>query len=144
MNRVSILVFAFAAILAAQDKITVPLSSPSQPATVNARLISGSIAVTGGAGPQVVVESQAASRDRDRKNNPLSDAIRAQIQAATGGRGRDRDTAIPPGMHRIDTGGHGFNVEEDHNVVTVIPDNDGRGMNLALQVPVNTSVELKT
>jgi hypothetical protein len=144
MNRVSILVFAFAAIVAAQDKVTVPLSSPSQPATVKARLISGSITVTVGTGPQVVVESQAGSRDSDRRNDSLSAAIRAQIQAATGGRGRDRDTAIPPGMHRIDTGGRGFNVEEDHNVVTVIPDSGGHGMNLALQVPVNTSVELKT
>jgi hypothetical protein len=126
MKRVLALVFSFtviAALAAAQDKVTVPLSSPGQPATVKARLISGSITVTAGTGPQVVIESEGG---RDR-----------------GSRREDRD-APPPGMHRIDAGGHGFNVEEDHNVVTVVPDLGGQGMNLTIQVPVNTSVELKT
>jgi Putative adhesin len=134
MTRISITGFCFtviAGIAAAQDKVTVPLSSPSQPATLKAHLISGSITVTAGAGPQVVIESEAGGREGDRGPR---------------GRGaRDRsDTAIPPGMHRIDAGGRGFSVEEDHNVVTVIPDNGGQFMNLTLQVPVNTSVELKT
>jgi hypothetical protein len=126
MKRVLVLVFAFAALAAAQDKVTVPLSNPSQPATLKAHLISGSITVTAGTASQVVIESQEESGGRDR------------------GRRRDRDGAVPPGMHRIDAGAHGFNVEEDHNVVTVIPDFGGQGMNLTIQVPVNTSVELKT
>ena len=133
MKRVLVLVFTFAAFVAAQDvaaqdKVTVPLSNPSQPVTVKAHLISGSITVTAGTGAQVVIESQEGSGDRDRDR----------------GRRRDRDGAVPPGMHRIDAGAHGFNVEEDHNVVTVIPDLGGQGMNLSIQVPVNTSVELKT
>jgi hypothetical protein len=122
----SILVFAFAAIAAAQDKVTVPLSNPAQPATVKAHLISGSITVMAGTGPQVIIESQEGARELDR------------------GRNRGRDSSVPPGMHRIDAGAHGFNVEEDHNVVTVIPDLGGQNMNLMVQVPVNTSVELKT
>jgi hypothetical protein len=127
MNRVSILVFGctvIAAIAAAQDKVTVPLSSPSQPATVKAHLISGSITVTAGTGSQVVVESEAGGRGRER--------------------GRASERNVPPGMHRIDVGARGFNVEEDHNVVTVIPDLGGQGMNLMVEVPVNTSVELKS
>jgi DUF4097 and DUF4098 domain-containing protein YvlB len=129
MKRASVLVFSFtvmAALAAAQDKVTVPLSSPGQPATVKARLISGSITVTAGTGPQVVIESQEAGDTR-------------------GPRHPDRvDRGVPPGMHRIDIGGRGFSVEEDHNVVTVVPDLGGQGMNLTIQVPVNTSVELKT
>jgi hypothetical protein len=126
MKRASVLIFSItvlAALAAAQDKVTVPLSSPGQPATVKARLISGSITVTAGTGPQVVIESQ------DRRGDRLS-------------RREDRD--VPPGMHRIDAGGRGFNVEEDHNVVTVIPDLGGQNTNLVIEVPVNTSVELKT
>jgi hypothetical protein len=126
MKRVTILVFSvtvLAAIAAAQDKVTVPLSSPSQPATLKVHLISGSITVTAGTGSQVVVDS-ARGGDRDR--------------------GRSRDRGVPPGMHRIDAGAHGFNVEEDHNVVTVIPDLGGQGTNLSIEVPVNTSVELKS
>jgi hypothetical protein len=126
MKRASVLIFYFTvitALAAAQDKVTVPLSSPGQPATLKARLVSGSITVTAGTGPQVVIESQ--ERDGDRRE-------------------RREDRNVPPGMHRIDGGGHGFNVEEDHNVVTVIPDFGGQGTNLSIQVPVNTSVELKT
>jgi hypothetical protein len=126
MTSVSILLFAFVALAAAQDKVTVPLSNPSQPATLKAHLISGSITVTAGSGSQVVIESQEGARERER------------------GRNRDRDGSVPPGMHRIDAGAHGFNVEEDHNVVTVIPDFGGQNINLAIQVPANTSVELKT
>lgn len=126
MKRFSVLLIAFAALAAAQDKVTVPLSNPSQPATLKAHLIFGSITVTAGSGSQVVIESQEGTRERER------------------GRNRGRDGNIPPGMHRIDAGAHGFNVEEDHNVVTVIPDLGGQGMNLVIQVPVNTSVELKT
>jgi hypothetical protein len=126
MNRISNLVLGFtlaAAIAAAQDKVTVPLSSPSQPATLKASLISGSITVTVGTGPQVVVESGSGGRERDR--------------------GRS-DRGVPPGMHRIDSGARGFNVEEDHNVVTVIPEFGGQNMSLLVEVPVNTSVNLKT
>ncbi len=126
MKRVLVLVFAFAALAAAQDKVTVPLSNPSQPATLKAHLISGSITVTAGTGSQIVIESQEGSGDRDRV------------------RRRDREAAVPPGMHRIDAGGRGFSVEEDHNVVTVIPDLGGQNTNLVIQVPMNTSVELKT
>jgi len=126
MNRITTLVIACAAASAAlaQDRVAVPLSSPSQPATVKARLISGSITITAGSGSEVVVETQASARP-----------------------GRERVTPPPPpGMHQIDVGGRGFSVEEDHNVVTVIPDMRGgrNGDNLTIQVPVNTSLELKT
>jgi hypothetical protein len=126
MKRAIVLIFSFtviAALAGAQDKVTVPLSSPGQPATVKARLVSGSITVTAGTGPQIVIDSQDTRGDR-------------------GSRRDDRN--VPPGMHRIDAAAHGFNVEEDHNVVTVVPDFGGQGTNLTIQVPVNTSVELKT
>src|SRR5580704_7947225 len=121
MTRSFVLILSLAAlatVAAAQDKVTVPLSSPGQPVTVKARLVSGSITVTAGTGPQVVIETEAGVKD---------------VQSALPGRD------VPPGMHRIDGGGHGFNVEEDHNVVTVVPDFGGVGINLKLQVPVNTS-----
>jgi DUF4097 and DUF4098 domain-containing protein YvlB len=48
-------------------------------------------------------------------------------------------------MHRIDADARGFNAEEDHNVVTINAERGGlNGMNLVIQVPANTSVELKT
>jgi DUF4097 and DUF4098 domain-containing protein YvlB len=116
---------ALAGILSAQDKVTVPLSAPNQPATIKAHLITGSITVTVGSGPQVVVESTKSSG------------------ASTPPRRRDRDTP-PPGMHRLDVGGGDLDVVEDHNVVTIKTGIPGRSESLSIQVPVNTSVELKT
>jgi hypothetical protein len=135
MLRTSLLIICFSAIAAAQgppappappggsgERVTVPLSSPGQPATVKARLIQGSITVTTGSNNQVIVETGSTSRREERDQ---------------------RDRNIPPGMHRIDAGARGFNVEEDHNVVNIIPDFGGN-MNLTITVPVNTSLDLKT
>ena len=134
INRTTLLSATAAAILGAQalnaqqGKITVPLSSPSQPATIKARLVTGSITVVGGSGSQVVIES-TESNDRDRAR----------------GRDRDRDGAVPPGMHRLDVNGGDLDVVEDHNVVTIKAGMGGvRNEHLVIQAPVNTSVELKT
>ena len=121
MNFFAVLLFTFAATAAAQDKVTVPLSDGSQPATVKARLLSGSITVTVGTGSQVVVEAESARSGRE----PIPPT-----------------PPPPPGMHRIDGNRFGFTAEEDHNVVTI-----GGGlnhMNLTIQVPANTSLELRT
>src|SRR5580658_4392059 len=107
MTRTFVLNFTFlalATLAAAQDKVTVPLSSPGQPVTLKAHLVSGSITVTAGTGPQVVIESQEGPKDGGRGPGAIGAIIRGQIQSALGGGDGDRDNSIPPGMHRIDTG----------------------------------------
>jgi hypothetical protein len=113
------LICVCAGTLSAQDKVTVPLSSPSQPAIVKARLIMGSITITAGNAGQVVVESESRGPAR-RRDNP------------------------PPGMHRLDAGGAGLNIEEDHNTVMIGTSGPGLNAGLVIQVPVNTSVQLRT
>jgi hypothetical protein len=125
--RFAVFLLACAGTGAAQDKITAPLSSPGQPATVTARLVSGSIVVTPGNAGEVVVESVA----RDAQS------------VSTRGRQRERDTP-PPGMHRLDVGNGGLNIEEDHNKVAISGIRPDRNGNLIIHVPVNTSVELRT
>ena len=122
MYKLSMILIACGVLACAHYKVTVPLSNPSQPATVKAHLISGSITVTGG-GPagQVVIESSNASRSRREPKD------------------------MPQGMHRIDTAGGGFDAEEDHNVVTI---GSGRYMggneNITITVPTNASLQLKS
>jgi hypothetical protein len=120
MIRVSSLLVVCAAFATAQDKVTVPLSNPSQPATVKVHLMNGSITVTAGGGSQVVVESGTGSRE----SRPPRDA--------------------PPGMRRLDGGRTGMDVEEDHNVVSIEAGHNGGGANLSIQVPVNSSLQLQT
>lgn len=103
--------------VAAQDRITVPLSNPSQPVTIKANLVSGSITVRAGTGHDVIVTSTDSGKSR-------------------------RAEGAPPGMKRIG-GGLALNVEEDHNVVTISP-GPGGGGNLEIETPVNTNLQLKT
>jgi hypothetical protein len=132
---------ALAVLAVAEEKVTVPISNPSQPVTVKAHLISGSIIVTTGPSNQVTVDSAANDQPAG-----LGDNVRAQVDRALRDAGvhSGRNEPIPPGMHRIDAGARSFTVEEDRNVVTVMTDARNRNSNLVLQVPVNTSVELKT
>lgn len=126
MIRGFVLFLCLSAIAAAQDnKVTVPLSSPSQPVALKVHLITGSITVKPGSGSQVVIESESR-----RERGP-----------------RREDRNVPPGMHRIDGGGYGFTAEEDHNVVMIGQDLAGMAggaVSLTIQTPVNTSVELST
>jgi len=123
IGRIVIIAVACVTVAAAQDKITVPLTNPAQPATVKASMISGSIRVTAGSGRDVVVSS--------------SDAESARRPA------RDRDVA-PPGMTRIG-GRPGLDIEEDHNVVTISAGSmTSRGADLTIEVPANTNLQLRT
>jgi hypothetical protein len=122
MKFIAVLLIAFAATAAAQDKVTVPLSDGSQPATIKARLISGSITVTVGSGPQVVVQAEPAANSSREPLPPTPPP--------------------PPGMHRIDGNRYGFNAEEDHNVVTI--SGGVNRMNLTIEVPANSSLELRS
>lgn len=105
---------------AAQNKITVPLTNPSQPVTIKATTFSGSIRVTVGTGRDVIVSGSDAGAGRRS--------------------GRD---AAPPGMKRIGEQ-PGLNIEEDHNVVTITTGPMGRGSDLTIETPVNTNLQIKT
>jgi hypothetical protein len=125
MTRISLIFLTAALSAIAQDKLTIPLSAPGQPATIKARLISGSITISAGTGPEVIVEQRSAGPINSRRNS------------------RDSRNAPPAGMHRIDVGNGGLDIEEDHNVVTIRGDGAGR-TDLTITAPANTSVQLKT
>lgn len=122
----ALLIVAGAAGLVAQDntaasgRIAVPLSSPTQPATIKLRMINGSVTVNAGGANEVVVESSRGL-----------------------GRGRSRNSEPPPGMHRIEMGGEAA-VAEDHNVVTIRPAMGSGNEHITITAPANSSLEIKT
>lgn len=104
---------------AAQDRITVPLTDPSKPATIRANLLTGSINVRGHQGREVIVEARGAPERRRREPDEAS------------------------GMRRIDMAGTGLDIEENDNIVR-IKSSHHSGVKLDIQVPFNTSLNLRT
>jgi hypothetical protein len=118
-TRIALLTFAASSVLFAQDKVTVPLSSPGQPVIIKANLISGSITVNAGTGNELTVQSTSTPGRRDNDRTPA-------------------------GMRRIGGGNSDVDIEEDHNVVTIRAGRGGSGADLIITTPVNTSVQLKS
>lgn len=102
-----------------QDKLTVPLTDPSRPATLRASLLTGSIRVKGYAGKDVIVEAKSR---QERASEP----------------------ATKDGMRRIHINSTGLEVEEENNVVRVGTSSMHRPVDLEIQVPMRTSLKLKS
>lgn len=105
------------------NHIVIPLTHPTQPATLKVSTLNGSITVKAYNGRDVIIDGGSGSGDNFRH----------------------RDLPVPPeaqGMRRLDTG-NGINAQEDNNVVTVSTGIFG-GSSLTIQVPASTSVSLHT
>jgi hypothetical protein len=102
------------------DRISVPFSDPARPRLLKVRLVNGSITVKGYDGKDAIVEGKPHSPDR-RRSDPRAD-----------------------GLRRLDVGAPGLVVEEQDNVVSVSTRSPNQDSQLVIQVPVATSLQLKT
>jgi len=119
-------VFLGASIAAAQearlDKITVTLSDPSRPASVRAHVLSGGITVRGYDGKDVIVQSvYRGARSSGHRSAPGTE-----------------------GMKRIDNPNTGLEITEENNVVNIETGAFNRPVDLEIQVPRRTSLNLKS
>jgi hypothetical protein len=101
------------------DQITVRLSNPSQPARIRLQTLGGTITVQGYSGNEVIIKGTA---ERSRESG-----VRVPDEAR--------------GMRRL-TPASGLSADEDGNVVTIHP--GLKPENIALQVPANSALSLKT
>jgi hypothetical protein len=124
MKRVLAIIITAAGIAAwAQDspeRVTVPFSDPSRPKMVKVNLLNGGITVKGYAGKEVIVESRSQDGDRHRRRE------------------------APPGMRRLDMSGAGLQVEESENTITIGTERINNNSEITVQVPVDTSLKLRT
>lgn len=102
------------------DKVSVAFTDPSRPGSLKASLVSGSIVVKGYDGKEVIVEARARASRRE--------AARASGE----------------GMRRIMNISTGLTVEEENNVMRVSAATHSRAVDLTIQVPFKTSLDLKT
>jgi len=102
------------------DRVRVPLTDPTRPATVRAHLLNGSINVIGANVREVTIEARLREG---------------------GGRTEGRAEG---GMHRIPTSSTGLSVDADNNQVRITTDQINRTVDLTITVPVRTSLSLKS
>lgn len=104
------------------DRLTAHFSDPNQPGTVRVSLVNGGVAVKAYDGKDVIVEEH--SRDGDPVRPP--------------------EARPSPGMHRIFGGGAGLSADVENNVIDINTDSVFRTVDLAITVPVHTSLSVKT
>jgi len=107
------------------DHLTVPFSDASRPGTVKVALISGSISMKGYSGKEVIVDVACCGKEEERDRNRAS---RPEAE----------------GLKRIPNLSTGFTVEEDNNIISIKPGPPYRRLDITLQVPIRTSLTLKT
>jgi len=106
--------------LAQAERAVIPFSDPAAPKRLQVSLIHGSIAITGYSGKEVIIESKSSGSPRRSRREP------------------------PPGMRRLENNSAGITAEESGNLVKVSASPAGNINEIAIQVPVETSVKLNT
>ena len=120
MKSILLFVSAIALLGQDQDRATIPFSDPAKPRTLIVNLLNGSITVRGYEGKDAVVDANSRGGFRPpRRGSP------------------------PPGMHRLEGGTGTVEMSEINNVITVTG-GITRHADLTIQVPVQTSLKLKT
>jgi hypothetical protein len=101
----------------AQDRISVPLTDPTRPATVRISVLNGSIVVKGSDSKEVVVEARVRPEDSTERK--------------------------ASGMKRIPMTSTGLSVEEENNTVRISSDSHQRTIDLTVIVPRESSLRLQ-
>ena len=103
------------------DRVTVPFSNASKPRSLVVSLLNGSISVKGYSGKEAIIEAKGRTRSRGRRSPKEAD-----------------------GLRRLEMAGSGLNIEENDNVINVGAGVHNEGLELSIQVPVETSVKLRS
>jgi hypothetical protein len=110
-------------------RLAIPLTDPSRPVKLQVTLFNGSISVTAHEGSEILIST---SEDDDENFERWGD--------------NDDDEPRPDraGLVRIPNTAVGVTAEENDNTVSIGVDWGGRGVDLAISVPRQTSVQART
>jgi hypothetical protein len=103
------------------DKVTVPFSDPSRPGLVKVDVYKGAITIKGYNGKEVIVEARVRGKMISEKKEVSEKA---------------------KGMRLIQVASTGLEIEEENNVIEVDVESQKQTVELNIQVPYSTSLEL--
>lgn len=146
--------------LSQPDRAVVPLSNPAKPAKVEVSLMRGSITVKGYDGKEVIVEARireksllepelaAVAMAGEKIKRSLIARPTAPMATLLGGfaesEEQEKKERSHEGMKLITSAMTGLSVEEDDNTVTINTESWKHAIDLTIQVPVSSSLELGT
>jgi len=119
----------------AADRAEVPLTDPSKPALVNARVNHGEITVTGYNGKTIIVEAKV---DTDYSESRHLDKVKEKLKEM-----KKEKSPKNEGMHVIKNNSTGLSVEEENNVVDVTVSFFSKKVDVNIKVPYKSSLKLK-
>ncbi len=124
------------------DRLTVPLSNPDRPAVLKAGLMNGGITVKAYAGKEIIVEAHVRTARYSKDKHKDKDYERERDREGDSGKDRGSRESRTQGLRRLEINTTGLAVEEENNVVEVEAGSMSRTIDLTIQVPVRTSLEL--
>ena len=119
------------------DRAVVPLTDPAKPALIKADVLMGSITVKGSDGKEVIVEAKVRERSLTDEDDEDEEAIEAEEDM------EEKDKAAKvAGMKKIGVVSTGLEVEESNNVVSISAESWKYAVDITIQVPRASSLEL--
>ncbi|TRZ90690.1 hypothetical protein D4R89_04010 [bacterium] len=122
------------------DRAVVPLTDPAKPALIKADVLMGSITVKGYDGKEVIFEAKVRERSLPDVDEEDDDETRAAL-AAEDQEEKDKAAKIA-GMKKIGVVSTGLEVEESNNVVSISAESWKYAVDITIQVPRASSLEL--
>lgn len=110
----------------AKEQLTVALTSPGKPGSLEVDLVNGFVHVTGYGGQDVVIDAVARPRQGGRHGD------------------QNADKPAPTGLKRLSATGLNLTAEEKNNRVEISTDSYLRPVDLTIKVPQNFSLKLST
>ena len=127
------------------EKITVPFSNPGKPGKVEVSTQRGSITITGYNGQEVIVEAKLREKKLGGKEVDVEEEVEEQLQEMLADekvKQKRRDTS---GMKKLALPGSlRLSIEEEDNQMEIRSSAMRQAVDLAIQVPYSTSLDLRT
>ena len=136
----------------AVDRVTVPFSNPSKPGKLDVSVQNGGITIKGYNGKEVIIEARVRERKVGEKViDDIDTAVRTAVRLGDRTRrelerlreeGKEKKAQLE-GLRRIPVpGGTGLEVEEEDNVMEVHTRAFRQAVDVVIQAPFNTTLEL--